>query len=151
MQVRKAMELTGPQPARRRPPKRELCGLAAGDVLALALPRGVALLRVVRVYAYRLGEYVVIEELDFDGPEVPARDALERLGSRVNDPVTFVDRSAPDMRFFALVSQRIDWQHAGFQKVQTIGGSPRRRAGGLPNCGISWAVLAERLRRRAAQ
>ena len=85
-------QLTGPQPARRRlrPPKRKLSGLTAGDVLALALPRRVALLRVVRVHAHRLGETPVLEELDFDGSEVPARDALERLGPRVKDPITFM-------------------------------------------------------------
>src|SRR4029077_20233083 len=84
-------QLTGPQPARRRlrPPRRELSGLAAGDVLALALPRRVALLRVVRVHAHRLGETPVLEELDFDGSEVPTRDAIERLGPRVKDPITF--------------------------------------------------------------
>ena len=72
-------QLTGPQPARRRlrPRKRALSGLAAGDVLALALPRRVALLRVVRVHVHRLGETPVLEELDFDGSEVPTRDALE--------------------------------------------------------------------------
>jgi hypothetical protein len=88
-------QLIGPQPKRKRvrPPKRELCGLAAGDVLALALPQRVALLRVVRVLAHRLGETPVLEELDFDGTEVPERDALERLGSRVNDRITFLNPS----------------------------------------------------------
>jgi len=56
-------QLAGPQPARKRlrPPKRALSGLAAGDVLALALPRRLALLRVVRVRAHRLGESPVLE------------------------------------------------------------------------------------------
>jgi hypothetical protein len=146
-------QLTGPQPARRRlrPPKRELSGLSAGDVLALALPRRLALLRVVRVYAYRLGEHPVLEELDFDGTEVPARDALEHLGPRVNDPITFRHPLESNTRFFAFVNQRIDWQHAGFQKVQTIGGRPGDEEGGLPGTGVSWAELAARYRRRAAQ
>jgi hypothetical protein len=142
-------QLGGPQPARKRlrPPKRELCGLAAGDVLALALPRGVALLRVVRVHAYRLGEYPVIEELNFDGSEVPTREALERLGPRVNKPIPLASRTG----LFAFVNQRVDWQHAGFQKVETIGGRPGDEQEGLPDSGISWVVLAERLRHRAAQ
>ena len=109
------------------------------------------MLRVVRVYAYRFGEYPVLEDLDFDGSEVPARDALERLGPRVNDPVTLVDRRAPNMHFFAMVNQRIDWQQAGFQKVQTIAGRPGDEQPWLPNVGVSWWMLAERLRRRAAQ
>lgn len=51
-------QLTGPQPPRKRlrPPKRISSGLVAGDVLALALPQRVALLRVVRVRSHRLGE-----------------------------------------------------------------------------------------------
>ena len=146
-------QLTGPQPARRRlrPPKRELSGLAAGDVLALALPRRVALLRVVRVHAHRLGETPVLEELDFDGSEVPTRDALERLGPRVNDPITFVHPLSSDTRVFAFVMKRIDWQRAGFRKVQTITDRAGDEQAALPSSGISWAELAERYRRRAAE
>jgi hypothetical protein len=146
-------QLTGPQPARKRlrPPKRVLSGLAAGDVLALALPRRLALLRVVRVHAHRLGETPVLEELDFDGTEVPARDALERLGPRVNDPISFMHPLESDTRFSAFVNQRIDWQHAGFQKVQTIEGRPGDEQSPIPGNGISWAELAASYRRRAAQ
>lgn len=145
--------LTGPQPSRKRlrPPKRVLSGLAAGDVLALALPRRLALLRVVRVRAHRLGESPVLEELDFDGIEVPGPAALEQLGPRVNDPITFMHPLSSDSRFFAFVNQRIDWQQAGFQKVQTIGARPGDEQAALPSTGMSWAELAERYRRRAAQ
>ncbi len=145
-------QLTGPQPRRRRlrPPKRELCGLAAGDVLALALPRRLALLRVVRVHAHRLGETPVLEELDFDGTEVPTRDTLEGLGPRVKDPITFMHPLASDTRFTAFVNQNVDWQQAGFQKVQTIGARPGDEQAALPSSGISWKELAERYRRRAA-
>jgi hypothetical protein len=146
-------QLTGSQPARRRlrPPKRVLSGLAPGDVLALALPPRVALLRVVRVHAHRLGETPVLEELDFDGSEVPTRDALERLGPRVKGSITFMHPLSSDTRLTAFVNQRIDWQHAGFQKVQTIGCRPGDERAALPSTGISWAELAERYRRRAAQ
>jgi hypothetical protein len=96
---------------------------------ALALPRRVALLRVVRVH--RLGETPVLEELDFDGSEVPTRDALERLGPRVKDPITFMQPLASDTRLTAFVNQRIDWQHAGFSEGTDDWGSPRRRAGGV--------------------
>jgi hypothetical protein len=146
-------QLTGPQLPRRRlrPPKRELSGLAAGDVLALTLPRRVALLRVVRVHAHRLGETPVLEELDFDGSEVPTRDALERLGPRLKDPITFMHPLSSDTRLTAFVNQHIDWQDAGFQKVQTIGARPGDQQASLPSTGISWAELAERYRRRDAQ
>jgi hypothetical protein len=146
-------QLTGPQPARKRlrPPKRLLSGLAAGDVLAFALPRRLALLRVVRVHPHRLGETPVLEELDFDGTEVPARDALERLGARVEDPISVKHPLESDTRFTAFVNQRIDWQDAGFQKVQAIGGRPGDEQSPIPGNGISWAALAARYRRHAAQ
>jgi hypothetical protein len=144
-------QLTGPQPARRRlrPPKRELCGLAAGDVLAFSLPRGIALLRVVRVRSHRLGEAPVLEELDFDGTEVPSRDALERLGPKVKDPIAFMHVLSPDTRLFAFVNQHIDWQSAGFRKVQTIGPRAGDEQAMLPDSGVSWAALAERYRLRS--
>jgi hypothetical protein len=146
-------QLTGPQPARKRvrPPKRTLCGLAAGDVLALALPGRMSLLRVVCVHAHRLGENPVLEELDFDGAQMPARDALERLGPRTSDPIVFKHPLASDTRLFAFVMQRIDWQRAGFQKVQTVASRAGDEEAALPNSGISWAELANRYRRRAGQ
>jgi hypothetical protein len=146
-------QLTGQQPLRRRlrPPKRISSGLAAGDVLALALPRRVTLLRVVRVRSHRLGETPVLEELDFEGTEVPSRDALERLGPKVTDPIAFAHVLSPDTRLFAFVMQRIDWQRAGFRKVQTISARAGDDQAPLPSAGISWAVLAERYRRRSVQ
>jgi hypothetical protein len=146
-------QLTGPQPARKRlrPPKRVLSGLAAGDVLALALPRRLALLRVVRVHPFRFGETPVLEELDFDGTEVPAREVLERLGPRVNDPISYKHPLESHTRFSGFVNQRIDWQQAGFQKVQTIGSRPGDEQSPVPGTGISWWELAARYRRRAAQ
>jgi hypothetical protein len=144
-------QLTGPQPPRRRlrPPKRISSGLAAGDVLALALPRRVTLLRVVRVRSHRRGETPVLEELDFEGAEVPSRDALEHIGPKVTDPIALVDALSPDTRFFAFVMKRIDWQRAGFRKVQTIGARAGDDQAPVPSAGISWAVLAERYRRRS--
>ena len=141
-------QLTGPQPARRRlrRPKRVLSGLAAGDVLAFPLPTRTALLRVVRVRSHRLGEAPVLEELDFNGTEVPSRDALERLGPKVTDPIAFMDVLSPDTRLFAFVADDIDWQRAGFQKVQTIGSRPGDEQARLPGCGSSWAALAESYR-----
>jgi hypothetical protein len=146
-------QLMGQQPSRRRlrPPKRLSTGLAAGDVLALALPRRVTLLRVVRVRSHRLGETPVLEELDFEGTEVPSRDALEHMGPKVTDPIASVDASSPDTRFFAFVMKRIDWQRAGFRKVQTISARAGDDQAPLPSAGISWAVLAESYRRRSVQ
>jgi hypothetical protein len=144
-------QLTGPQPAPRRlrPPKRVLSGLAAGDVLAFPLPRRIALLRVVRVRSHRLGEAPVLEELDFNGTEVPPRDELERLGPKVKDPIAFMHVLSPDTRLFAFVAEDIDWRRAGFQKVQTIGSRAGDEQARLPDFGSSWAALAERYRLRS--
>src|SRR4029077_14454309 len=119
----------------------------AGDVLAFALPRHVALLRVVRIRSHRLGEAPVLEELCFKGTDVPSRDALERLGPS-KDPITLVHTLSPDTRLFAFVAERIAWQRAGFRKVQTISARAGDEQAALPSIGISWAVLAERLVRR---
>jgi hypothetical protein len=144
-------QLAGPQPLRKRlrPPKRISSGLAAGDVLALALPRCVALLRVVRIRSHRLGETPVLEELDLNGTNVPARDVLERIGPKVKDSIVLVHALSPDTRLFAFVAQGIDWQQAGFRKVQTISARAGDEQAPLPSSGFSWAVLAERLVRRS--
>jgi hypothetical protein len=146
-------QLTGQQPPRKRlrPPKRISSGLAAGEVLALALSRRVVLLRVVRVRSHRLGETPVLEELNFEGTEVPARDELERLGPKVGDPIAFMHALSPDTRFFAFVMERIDWRSAGFRKVQTISARAGDEEAPLPSSGISWSELAKRYRDRSAQ
>jgi hypothetical protein len=143
-------QLTGPQPARKRlrPPKRQISGLAAGEVLAFTVPGRVTLLRVVRVRPHRLGESPVLEELDFDGAEVPSRDALERLGPRVKDPIVPMHPLSSDTRIFAFVMQGVDWEGAGFRKVQTIAPRAGDDQAPLPNSGSSWASLAERYRLR---
>ena len=145
-------QLTGPQPPRKRvrAPKRVSSGLTAGDVLALALPRRVVLLRVVRVRAHRLGETPVLEELDFQGTEAPSRDALERLPPNVKEPVGLAAALTTDTRFFAFVMQGIDWESAGFRKLERIGARDGDEEAALPDAGVSWAALAERYRRRLA-
>ena len=145
------VQLTGPQPPRRRlrPPKRISSGLTAGDVLALALPNRLALLRVVRIRSHRLGETPVLEELDWKSIEVPPREIVERLGPKVTDPITPMHALSPDTRFFAFVAQGIDWQRAGFRKVQTISARAGDEQAPLPSSGFSWAVLAERIVRKS--
>ena len=143
-------QITGQQPLRKRvrPPKRVSSGLVAGDVFAYEIPPRVALLRVVRVRSHRLGETPVLEELDFDGTDVPAREALEHLGPNVKTPITFMHVLSADTRFFAFVNQRIDWQAAGFRKVQTISVRDGDEVAAMPSVGMSWEELAGRYRRR---
>ena len=92
----------------------------------------------------------MLEELDFDGTGVPAREVLEHLGPRSGDPVGLRNVLSQDTRLFAFVMQHVDWQGAGFQKVQTIASRAGDAEAPLPSSGISWAALAERYRRRGA-
>ena len=56
---------------------------------------------------------------------------------------------SPDTRLFAFfaATEHIDWQRAGFQKVQTIGFRPGDEEARLPDSGSSWAALADSYRR----
>jgi hypothetical protein len=137
-------QLTGPQPIRSRVkrPSRSTWGLAAGDVLALDCPGGLALLRVVRVHVHRKGETPCLEELQFSGAQLPSQEIMERLEAMVKPSSAMLQ---PDARLFALPGiKNAGWKEAGFRKVATI----RARAGdaesALPSYGIRWPNLAER-------
>jgi hypothetical protein len=126
-----------------------LSGLSPGNVLAFSLPHRVELLRVVRLRQHRLGETPVLEELDFRGAEVPSRDALDLLAAKTSDTIAWESDFSPDRRIFAFVAaDRIDWQAAGFQKVDTISARPGDDEAPLPGQGVSWAALAESYRNR---
>ena len=127
-----------------------LSGLSAGDVLALRFHSAWRCCAWCACARIALAKRRCSRKLDFDGTGVPPRDALERLGPKVNDPITFVHPLSSDTRVFAFVMERIDWQGAGFRKVQTITPRAGDEQAALPSSGISWAELAERYRRRAA-
>ena len=96
----------------------------------------------------QMAENPVLEELDFDGAEVPRPEVLERLDPKVTDPIALMHVLSQDTRIFAFVMQRVDWQGAGFQKVATIGTRDGDEQAALPSSGISWTALAERYRGR---
>ncbi|HEY7635992.1 MAG TPA: hypothetical protein VH763_10630 [Gemmatimonadales bacterium] len=146
-------QLTGIQPARKRlrPPPRPSCGLVAGDILALRLPNGVALLRVVRINSHRRGETPYLERLDFTGSEVPSAHELEQLEATGRDPVNVIHASSGDNHFTAFTSlDKIGWKEAGFEKVATIPPRAGDDQAIFPSYGVAWSVLAERYRQRAA-
>lgn len=145
--------LTGPQPARKRlkRPNRPGCGLVAGDVLALDLPGGPALLRIVRVRAHRNGETPCLEELEFSGTEVPAASAMERLEARVKNPIVTMDALSTNARFFALAdAKNAGWEKAGFQRVATIAERAGDKESPLPSSGFRWSSLVSRYRQRTS-
>jgi len=147
-------QLTGPQPARKRlkRPSRPGCGLVAGDVLALDLPGGPALLRIVRVHAHRNGETPSLEELEFNGAEPPSRRVLEHLEAKVKNPIAMMDVLSTNTRFFALAdAQNAGWEEAGFQKVATIAERPGDKHSPLPSCGFRWSSLVARYRQRRSR
>ena len=145
-------QLTGvqPGPKRLRPPPRPSCGLIAGDILALSLPNGIALLRVVRVKPHRRGETPYLERLDFDGSEVPSAQELERLEATGKDPVNMIHASSGNIRFTAFTAfDKIGWKEAGFVKAATIAVRPGDDEAHPPGYGVAWSTLAERYRQRA--
>jgi hypothetical protein len=138
-------QITGPQPARKRlrPPRRELCGLVAGDGLTLVVADGLALLRVVRVKNHRLGETPILEELQFEGSELPPRAELDQTPAK---PKSIALGSNPRFsgsrgcKFY-----RGTWEQAGFRKAAKF--APR--AGDEDaECSsyIAWMAIAKLLR-----
>ena len=152
-------QLIGPQPARKRlkPPKRFICDLVAGDVLALDLPGGPVLLRTVCVRSNRYGDTPTLEELEFNGSGVPPAEIIRDLPAKKDNP--FVD-STLEARFEAMFDARdAGWKEAGFRKVANI---PARegdeRGAGVQIGGDTgifsissyfWSALARKYHRRS--
>src|SRR5258706_8568008 len=146
-------QLPGPQPARKRlrPPRRPSCGLAAGEILALTLSKGVALLRVVRVKSHRRGEVPYLERLDYDGSQLPLPEEIERLASTNKHPVDMIHASSGDTRFTAFTAvDKIDWKKAGFTKLATFAVRPGDEQAIYPSYGVAWSALVEKYRKQAA-
>ncbi len=139
-------QLTGPQPARKRlkRPKRIVCDLVAGDVLALDLPGGPALVRTVYVQSDRYGESPTLEELEFDGPEVPPAEIIQQIPARIEDLSEFEENA----RFSAMLdAKNAGWKEAGFRKVANIPTRAGDEILGDSGCGIFWSGLAMLYRR----
>lgn len=138
-------QLIGPQPARKRlrPSRRVSCGLVAGDGLALTLPSGLALLRVVRVKTHRLGETPILEQLRFRGFKLPSQKKIDQLKPRVKPTITLCD---DETRFSAFVAHdKIDWEQAGFRKVASFAHRPGDEEA-YASSGVAWTAIAGRLR-----
>jgi hypothetical protein len=73
---------------------------------------------------------------------------IEGLAPRVDDPIALADPMAPDRRLSAFAMQHVDWQRAGFLKVQAMSSRTGDEQAPVPTVGISWAQVAERYRRR---
>lgn len=139
-------QLLGPQPARKRlrRPRKKTCGLVAGDVLALTTPSGLALLRVVRVKDYRVGEDPILEELQFSGFELPSQSELDQLKAVVTSNIALGGES----RFSAFIGAgpyKLNWEQAGFLKVARLAPRPGDQEAST-NTGVAWIAIAGRFR-----
>ena len=143
-------QLTGPQPARKRlkPPRRIVCDLVAGDVLAFDLPGGPALVRVVYVQSSRYGESPTLEELEFDGPTVPPAKIIQQIPARIEDFREFLSEFRPNARFSVMLdAKNAGWKEAGFRKVANIPARAGDEVLGDSGWGTFWSRLAMLYRR----
>ena len=144
-------QLTGPQPARKRlkAPVRYSCGLSAGDVLALDLPGGPALLRTVRIHSHRKGETPYLEELEFSGADVPSQKEIEHLQAKATGHIAMVSARAPNARFLIISDVKGGgWREAGFKKVCSISARVGDDHLSHSGYGTRWPALADRYRAR---
>jgi hypothetical protein len=110
--------LSGPQPHRvyLPPPDPQLSDLVAGDVLALDVPYGLVIFRVVRVKRVSTQELPVLEQLEYSGSDVPPLDLLERL-PKCNSSATPEDLGRFQIEVNADPGQ---WRELGFRKIGRI-------------------------------
>lgn len=139
-------QLTGPQPKRKRlrPPRKELCGLAAGDGLAVTMPNGLALFRVVRVKTHRLGETPILEELEFQGPELPAQAELDQLSAKTKSDIV-LGSGTRFSGFDGPGPYKGTWEESGFRKVATFAPRPGDEEASY-DAFIAWAIIPRLLR-----
>ena len=113
--------LSAPQPHRVHlpPPDPQLSDLVAGDVLALDVPCGLVIFRVVRVKRVSTHELPVLEQLEYSGSDVPPLDLLDRLPKR-----DFPSPTTKDLGCFHIVvmADPAQWRQLGFRKIGRIQG-----------------------------
>jgi hypothetical protein len=91
--------------------------LAAGDVLAIEVPYGLVIFRVVRVKRVSAQELPVLEQLEYGGSDVPSLDLLERLPKR-----DFPNPTLKDLGHCHIVvpADPGQWRQLGFRKIGRI-------------------------------
>jgi len=91
--------------------------LVAGDVLALDVPSGLVIFRVVRVKRVSAQELPTLEQLEYSGSDVPPLDLLERLPKR-----HFPNATPEDLgrNHIVVTAEPGDWKQMGFRKIGRI-------------------------------
>ena len=143
-------QLLGPQPPQKSIASpgggRNGCGLSAGDVLALKLmPRRVVLFRVIRVIAHEIGETPVLEELAFDGSEVPSTADIATLRGRAEAHLNPAGSASHRFMVHSSRTRAGGWRAAGFEKVARIPARSGDDDCRQPDTGWLWQSLAARI------
>jgi hypothetical protein len=111
--------LSAPQPPRAKLQVQspQISDLVAGDGLALDVPSGLVIFRVVRVKRVSTQELPVLEQLEYSGSAVPPLDILERLPKR-----DFPNPTPKDLGCFHIVvmADPGQWRQLGFRKIGRI-------------------------------
>jgi hypothetical protein len=134
--------LSAPQPPRAhlQVPSPEISDLVAGDVLALDVPSGLVIFRVVRVDAIPTHELPVLEQLEYRGSAVPPLDLLERLPKR-----DFPNPTLKDLGHCHIVvtADPGKWKQLGFRKIGRVQGreADSRRGGVYSTNRVSWSQI----------
>jgi hypothetical protein len=135
-------KLRAPQPPRAhlQVPSPQISDLVAGDVLALDVPSGLVIFRVVRLNAVSTHEVPVLEQLEYSGSAVPPLDLLERLPKR-----DFPNPTLKDLGHCHIVvpADPGAWKQMGFRKIGRIQGreADARRGGAYRTNRVSWSQI----------
>jgi hypothetical protein len=134
--------LSAPQPARAhlQVPSPQISDLVAGDVLALDVPSGLVIFRVVRVNAVPTHEVPVLEQLEYSGSAEPPLDLLERLPKRDFPNPTFKDLGHCHI---VVPTNPGEWKQMGFRKIGRIQAreADSRRGGVYRTSRVSWSLI----------
>lgn len=139
-------ELTGPQPPRRaiRRPYRYVTDLRQGDVLVWRASTGIVVpLRVMQVSDERQMSAPFLEQLAWDGPDVPAAGVLAEL-PRAARPARTEDGHQPEPVYAPFRPRRRDpdWSDLGFTACGSIPPRPGDDGDLVPGTSfLQWAGL----------
>jgi hypothetical protein len=134
--------LSAPQPHRVHlaAPDPQISDLVAGDVLALDVPSGLVIFRVVQVKRVAAQEVPVLEQLEYSGSDVPPLDILERLPKRDFQNPTLEDLGHCHM---VVTADPGEWKQKGFRKIGRIEGreADSRRGVVYKTSRVTWSRI----------
>jgi hypothetical protein len=134
--------LSAPQPPRAhlQVPSPQVSDLVAGDVLALDVPCGLVIFRVVRVNTVSTQDVPVLGQLEYSCSAAPPLDLLERLPKRDFPHPTLKDLGHCHIE---VPADPGEWKQMGFRKIGRIQGreADSRRGGVHGTSRVSWSQM----------